>query len=240
MIGSALALAGWPAAATAVMAIVLVRRAHACRLEAVAEACHELRGPLAAVMLGLELDGRRGRLSPARLRAIELELGRAALALDDLEARRHRAREREAGAVVGVRELLADSVEAWSPVARLRGVDLRLRWSGPEALVAADRLRLAQAIGNLICNAVEHGGVGVEVSGGLDTKGVRIEVLDHGPGLGASVAELVRGSGRAGRHGHGLRLAYAIAVDHGGRLSAAPSDCGARLVLELPARAEAA
>jgi signal transduction histidine kinase len=240
VIGSALVLAGWPAAATAVMAIVIVRRAHACRLEAVAEACHELRGPLAAVTLGLELDGRRGRLSPARVRAIELELGRAALALDDLEARRHRAREREAQAPVGVRELLADSVEAWSPVASLRGIDLRLRWSGPEAMVAGDRLRLAQAIGNLICNAVEHGGAGVEVSGRLGPNGVRIEVLDHGPGLGAPVAKLVRSSGRAGRHGHGLRLAHTIAIDHGGRLSAVPSDCGARLVLELPARADAA
>lgn len=238
MIGSALALAGWPAAATAVAAIVLVKRAHACRLEAVAEACHEVRGPLAAVTLGLELDGRRGSLSPARLRAIELELGRAALALDDLETRRRRARGRRADAAVNVRELLADSVEAWTPVARMRGIELRLRWSGRQALVAGDRLRLAQALGNLICNAIEHGGGTVEVSGRLSQPGVRIEVLDRGSGLGAPIERLVRDSGHAGRHGHGLRVAHAIAVGHGGRLAAAPSERGARLVLELPAHTE--
>ena len=52
-------------------------------MEAVARACHELRGPLAAARLGLELGVRVGELSPAQLRALELELGRASLALDD-------------------------------------------------------------------------------------------------------------------------------------------------------------
>ena len=40
--------------------------------------------------------------------------------------------------------------------------------------------------------------------------------------------------GRRGRRGHGLAIAEAIAADHGGRLFAAPSQTGARLVLELP------
>ena len=141
--------------------------------------------------------------------------------------------------MVRVRELLSDSVEAWRPVASARGIDLHVRWSGPDALVRGDRLRLAQATGNLISNAIEHGGGEVEVSGRADADGVRIEVGDHGPGLSAPVAELIRGSRTSCRHGHGhghgLRVAHAIAAAHGGRLAAAPSARGARLILELPA-----
>jgi C4-dicarboxylate-specific signal transduction histidine kinase len=66
---------------------------------------------------------------------------------------------------------------------------------------------------------------------------VRIEVIDSGPGLPAAVSQLVSRAPRAGRglRGRGLAIATAIASDHGGRLAAAPSQRGARLVLELPA-----
>ncbi len=250
MTSSALALAGWTAAVAALVALALARRRLAIRLDAVAEACHELRGPLAAVTLGVELGGRQGRLSAARVRAIELELGRAALALDDLETRGRGCTQGVAG-LIDVGELLGDSVEAWRPSAAARGSELRMRWSGPDGFVRGDRLRLAQATGNLIANAIEHGGGDVEVSGRQGPDGVRIEVRDAGPGLSAPVADLIgrpdprrrqpvrRGSrlGRASRtpRGRGLGIANAIAIAHGGRLAAAPSERGATLVLELPA-----
>ena len=64
---------------------------------------------------------------------------------------------------------------------------------------------------------------------------VRIEVLDEGPGLPEPVAALVRRP-RAGRgaRGRGLAIGEDIAARHGGRLAAAPTERGARLVLELP------
>jgi signal transduction histidine kinase len=50
------------------------------------------------------------------------------------------------------------------------------------------------------------------------------------------VSELARRArGGKGKRGRGLAIAAAIARHHGGRLAAAPSECGARLVLELPA-----
>ena len=235
MIGSALVLAGWPVAVVAATAAVLLGRARTRRLAAVAEACHELRGPLAAVSLGLALEGRRGRLPPARLRAIELELGRAAIALDDLEVAPRRLGARVSGVRVSVGALLEDSVEAWRAAAVARGIELRLRWLGPDALVLGDRTRLAQATGNLIANAIEHGDGEVEVSGRVVGDVVRVEVSDQGPGLDAPVAELIRRTRRDHRHGHGLRIAHAIVVAHGGRLAAVPSTRGTRLVLELPA-----
>jgi signal transduction histidine kinase len=247
MTGEAIAVVGWLTGAVALTALVLARRSLAARLEAVAEACHELRGPLTAATLSLELCQRHGELSQAQLRGVQLELARAGLALGDLEAAR-RVGTRPGGELVPVRELLVDCTEAWRPRSTLRGVDLGLHWSGPDALVVGDRLRLAQAVGNLVSNAIEHGRGKVEVSGRAAPWGVRVEVADRGEGLSAPIAELIRRSGsdtrwgsrgRRGprglrRHGHGLRVARAVAVAHGGRLAAAPSERGARLVLELP------
>ena len=70
------------------------------RRELVARACHELRGPLTAAHLALHAGVRRGDAPPARLAAIDRELARAAVALEDLAAARQRAprpRPRRAG-----------------------------------------------------------------------------------------------------------------------------------------------
>jgi signal transduction histidine kinase len=210
------------------------------RMESVARACHELRGSLSAVKLGLELGFAGGELTPARLRAIELELGRASLALDDLAAARLGAARRHRGVLhtceqVDLAQLLADSVEAWRPRAIRSGAELSAAWSGDAVRVWGDRIRLAQAAGNLIANAIEHGGATIEARGTATDRGARIEVLDDGPGLPAPVAELVaRARGGRGQRGRGLAIARTVAQAHGGELASAPSNHGARLVLELP------
>lgn len=231
----AVELGGWLAASAAGFAAAGVWRALHWRMETVARACHELRGPLTAARLGLDSGAGNGELTPARLRAIDLELGRAALAIDDLEAvRTRRAWSRPAGAI-DLEQLVIDSVEAWRPTAAARGVQLSGSWSGCPATARGDRLRLAQVTGNLITNAIEHGGGVIEVHGRADCGRARIEVTDTGPGLPAPIPELVRGARRGRRRrGRGLAIAAAIAVAHGGRLAAAPSVRGARLVLELP------
>ena len=247
----ALELGGWLAASAGAVAAAGTRRALAGRMESVARACHELRGPLTAARLGLEGGAGNGALTPDRLRAIDLELGRAALVLEDLDAVRTRRVWSRLPEAIDLRQLVSDSVEAWRPTAAARGVELRASWSGDAQTVWGDRLRLAQVTGNLIANAIEHGGGVVEVHGHGDRTRARVEVTDTGPGLPAPVAELVRagrggrggpggrggrgGRGDRGRRGRGLAIAAAIAADQGGRLAAAPSVRGARLVLELPA-----
>lgn len=232
-----LSLGGWLTASGAGLLAGGAWRALTGRMETVARACHELRGPLTAARLGLQLGASTGELSPARLRAIDLELGRAALALEDLDAMRVRAlaapRRLEP---VDVCQLLSDSAEAWKASAVARGVELAGSWAGCSAVVLGERLRLAQAIGNLVANAIEHGGGTVNVRGCAVAGRVRIEITDAGPGLPAPVAELSRGArGGRGRRGRGLAIAGAIVASHGGRLTAAPALRGARLVVELPA-----
>lgn len=242
----AVTLAGWAVAAGGGTVAVGARRVLGTRMEAVARACHELRGPLTAARLGLEI-GVRGGLSPARLRAIELELGRATLALGDLAELGRVGKASLCLRTPGVeqldlKELVAESIEAWRPAASAAGVELRMAWSGGAAAVVGERFRLAQATGNLIANAIEHGGGGVEVRGRAERSEVRIEVTDEGPGLNAPLPELARRARRRGRgwsctdrsRGHGLAVVAAVAAAHGGRLAAAPSERGARLVLELP------
>jgi signal transduction histidine kinase len=242
----AVALVGWATAAIAMAAAAVLRHSLRTGRRAVARACHELRGPLSAIRLGVELGVRSGRLSEAALHAIDLEVGRATVALDDLAWTRRRrvptvtrirARRMGPREHVDVASLLAASVEAWRATAVASGVELRMRWSGGAAVVLGERLRLAQATGNLLANAIEHGGGTVEVRGYADPSRVRIEVLDSGPGLTAPVAELARRAAKRRarlNRGHGLAIASAVAAAHGGRLAAAPSDRGARLVLELP------
>jgi signal transduction histidine kinase len=242
--------------------IALQLRAH-WRLVLVARACHELRGPLFAVQLGLHgLGG-----EPARLAAIELELERAGRALDDLAAAPAGERARTARELVDLAELVETYAPAWRTLAEGYGAELRVeprlivtRYDGELAVgasawsrrrrpaphvdhgtpapatVFADPLRIAQACANLVGNAAEHGGGAVRIRVRASAHHVRIEIADDGPGLPASVSTLTAGACvRRGRRGHGLAIAAAIAEHHGGRLTSAPCEAGARLTLEVPA-----
>ena len=115
------------------------------------------------------------------------------------------------------------------------GAGIAQVWDGPPVSVWGDRLRLAQALGNLIANAIEHGGGAVEVRGVVGESVVRLEVCDEGPGLRAPIAQLTRRARRGrGARGRGLAIAAAIVETHGGRVITAPAQQGARVALELP------
>jgi signal transduction histidine kinase len=231
---SGLAVAGWLLALAALAAGGLVLRQLERRTELVARACHELRGPLTAARLGLHLVA-RSDAAASRLAAVDRELRRVGLALDDLQAARAGRRARERHEMVAVNDLLHDATTSWRPVARAAGRALRLDWGDSDAVVRGDRLRLAQACGNLLANALEHGRGGVCLRARTAGTRLRIEVIDDGPGLPEPVAGLARRArGGRGRRGRGLAIASEIAARHGGRVAGAPSAAGGRVVLELP------
>jgi signal transduction histidine kinase len=226
------ALSGWLAAlgVAAAWRIVLARR-----MELIARACHELRGPLTAARLALHYAAHRPGAPQAPLEAIELELGRAGLALADLHAAQHGGRATDRAQTFDIGVLLVETGEAWRSTAWARDVTLRVEQAPGRVLVRGDRVRLSQACGNLVANAIEHGGGEVVLRARAGTHVVRIEVLDDGPGLPAAVPVLVgRARGGRGTRGRGLAIAADVAARHGGRLAAAPAERGARLVLELP------
>jgi signal transduction histidine kinase len=226
------AATGWLAALGALATVAALRTAAERRMALVAEAAHELRGPLSAALIGLHgvvADAAGAR----RMAAVELELRRAGLALQDLDAAPHGRRAPECAEPLDVGALLADAVEAWRPLAGALASELLYDPARARLPVRADRLRLTQAVGNVVLNAIEHGCAPVRLRAHATRTHVRIEVRDHGPGLPAPVAELAR-SEHDGRRGHGLAIAARVVARHGGELLTAPVSSGACVVIELP------
>jgi signal transduction histidine kinase len=225
------------AVAIAAGAAALARARHRRAERLVARACHELRGPLCAARLGLEALAPMRDEDADRVAAIDLELRRAARALDDLALARDGRAAPDRPVVLDVSVLLAAAAGAWRALASSRGVEVVIEPPADPLRVHADPIRLAQACGNLVANAIEHGhGRTVTVRARRTGAQARIEVVDHGPGLPAPVAALAAAEpGSRSARGHGLAIAATIARRAGGRLAAAPSAHGARLVLELPA-----
>ena len=118
----------------------------------------------------------------------------------------------------------------------------------PTVTVMVDPDRLAQALRNLIRNAIEHtaapaGLIRLEVTQ-LPPRSIRFTVLDDGPGIEPEQTERVferfhrtdRPRDRAaGGAGLGLAIAQAIAHAHGGRVRASTAPWGgAKLRLDVP------
>jgi signal transduction histidine kinase len=211
-------------AVTAPAALHAIRTTRALR-ERAARVAHEVRGPLTAAHLALHGAARRGEIAPVSVAALELELRRAALALEDPLLADPRD--------VDLHELLTCQVRTWRDVAAAHGATLTLEPGIGTAVVHADALRVAQATSNVLANAIEHGGSTITIRTGLVDDRVRVEVTDGGPGLPASVAELTRRP-RAGRgtRGRGLAIATTVLTHCGGHVVTLPSGRG--VAIELP------
>jgi two-component system, OmpR family, sensor histidine kinase MtrB len=66
---------------------------------------------------------------------------------------------------------------------RARGWDGRIRLDAEEVGVTSDPRRLEGIVANLVGNALQHGGPGVEVRVGRDDGHPFVEVADKGPGI---------------------------------------------------------
>ena len=194
----------------------------------IADAAHELRGPLTAISLGIETL-RRQPAARRRAQALATELGRMEVAADDVVAAARGRRAAERSTRLGLERLVNGSGESWQPVAELRGGRVAFDWAVDGVTVHADRRRLAQAFGNLIANAVEHGGGEIVVRGRRANGAIRVEVENRGD------AAPTRRRRRQHDRGRGLAIAARALEQAGGRLVSFDRPEGGRLaVAELP------
>ena len=211
----------------------------------VGDASHELRTPVAVLKTELEVALRSGDYGPsvreALVAAVE-ECDHLAQLADDLLVI---ARATEGGLPVRherlvVGALLREVSERFADRAAEQGSAIRVQ--APDALtVDADALRLRQALGNLVDNALRHGRGEILLRAAPLDDGVALDVADTGKGFPSDVAgrafeRFARGDeARAGTgSGLGLAIVRAIAEAHGGAASIVPGP-GATVRLWLPA-----
>jgi two-component system, OmpR family, sensor kinase len=210
----------------------------------VADASHELRTPVAVVKAELEGALRAGDCGPAAreglLAAVE-ECDHLAQLAEDLlivaraaDGRLPVRRER-----LDARSVLEDVRARFADRAAARGRPIAL--DAPDGLsLDADPLRLRQALGNLLDNALRHGAGDVVLASRPSGEAVEVEVSDEGAGFATEFAEraferFARGEAARTRGGAGLGLAIVQAVTeaHGGRAEIVPGP-GATVRVSLP------
>jgi two-component system, OmpR family, sensor kinase len=207
----------------------------------VADASHELRSPLAILRAELDValvgESSREELEHALASAAE-EADRLSRLAEDLltlcEADRGSLPIRRE--VIDVAHSLEQLVARFGQRASETGSVILTRVS-PGLRVRADPLRLEQALGNLVDNALRHGGRTVVVRARRGGEDVELEVSDDGPGFPPTFlndafarftrADRARTSGGAGL---GLAIVRSIARAHGGEACASNAAGGGGVV----------
>jgi signal transduction histidine kinase len=228
-------IAGWPLVLSMAATVVAQGLREGKRRSALNRALHEVRRPLQAVALakGPWLAASGGSEDPMEL---------AAAALERLDHEINGGPLQPAWGAVDARALAQSAVGRWQPRAKLAEGSLALRWNAGRVVLSGDRCALAQALDNLIVNAIEHGGPTIVVAARLREGRLRIAVVDSSRASRPrqrrnTPADVVaRLSGR-NRHGHGLEVVRRVAAAHGGNFALRRAERGSLAVLELPAEA---
>jgi signal transduction histidine kinase len=223
--------AGLPMAASFAVAGGISTFREGRRRASLNEAMHELRRPLQVLALSLPADRAEGeacdsslRMATAALERLDREINGTSAA-DGLES-------------VEVKALAEAAVRRWKSAATARGRDLRLLWRAGDPVVVGGEVDLAQALDNLINNAVEHGCGKVTIEGREVAGWLRLTVRN------SRRMSSVRGErerpdlrqriGGRHRHGHGLRVVSRAAADHGGSFRLLQSKGSTEARIELP------
>jgi signal transduction histidine kinase len=217
--------------------------------EFIADASHELRTPLTVIRGQLEVLAAQTDPPPEEVRRVETlvrsEVARISRLVDDLLLL---AKSDHADQFLRVEPIELDTYlgELWDGMSLV--ADRRFELGElPRGVLSADRDRLAQALRNLISNAIDHTtpetGL-VRMRARTEPGGrIRFMVEDDGPGIPPAERERIferfhrvdsardRASGGTGL---GLAIVRAIAEAHGGSVTAGTSpEGGARLELVL-------
>jgi signal transduction histidine kinase len=197
----------------------------------VSDASHELRTPLAILKSELELALRGGRT----VEELELALRSAAEETDRLTQLTEDlliiASSDEEGLPVNVSQLQAAELlqrvrERFERRSHEHGATLEVEVE-PGLTLAADPLRLEQALGNLVDNALRYGGDHIRLVARFEGTQAALHVVDDGAGfpndfVAAAFQRFTRADQARGRGGAGLGLSIVavIARAHGGTVGA--------------------
>jgi signal transduction histidine kinase len=226
-----------------------LRKAFAREKQAAADISHELRTPLAALMTTLEVGLKKNRSSAEYIEILDecrlsgqhmYQLVERLLTLARLDAGADQYRPGD----VDVTETALNCADLIRPLARARGLDLRLHLPDPIAM-RTDGSKLREVLVNLLHNAVEynkpHGSI--ELSVERINGHVRLEVRDAGIGIKPDVmSHIFERFYRAdsSRHadtphaGLGLAIVKSYVDLMGGTIGVESGDAGTAFIVELP------
>ena len=212
----------------------------------IADVSHQLRTPLAALRLRLDLLA--ADTDPATghelVGALD-ELARLSRLVDGLLAVARAENVVPVPTAVDVAEVARERVVAWHPVADDRGITLEALEVGSararaSVLAWIGEGHLEQVLDNLIANALDALSAGghITVTAAVTTAGARITVADDGPGMNAEDRErafLRFTTSNPNGTGLGLAIVHRLVTSNGGtaRLTETPGG-GLTVILDFP------
>lgn len=208
---------------------------------------HELRNPLSPLAAVADVLSSPGMAEPDRLKAgavLTRQVGLLTRLIDDLldVARISegkfvlRPEQTTLGALVG------RAIELVEPQAAIAGHTMTVDVADADAAIVVDGSRVVQALANLLANAVKFSGAGSRtwVRGGVADGVASLAVVDEGIGFAPERSERLfdmftqePGSDSHGGLGIGLYLVRAVAVLHGGTVTATSEGPGLGSVFTL-------
>lgn len=208
-----------------------------------ADASHQLRTPLTALRLRLDLLAADSPPpTAAELAGAQEEIARLSRLVDGLLATARAEAVTEQLEHINVAEAICERVAAWQPVADGHGVKLLADpLPSPAPVAALGQGHLEQILDNLIDNAIEAIGDregSIRVSATRSDAGVALTVADDGPGMTPqerSRAFLRYTTGSQNGTGLGLAIVHRLVTANGGaiRLEDTPGG-GLTVALDLP------
>ncbi|HET7707357.1 MAG TPA: hybrid sensor histidine kinase/response regulator [Thermoanaerobaculia bacterium] len=200
---------------------------------------HELRNPLAAILLASQMTDADGKLDGEHAHLIERQSQHLSRLVNDLldlsrVAAGKIVLKRE---IIDLREIVAQSVRVVKPGADKHGLDIRVSQPEDPVTVDADPIRIDQIVTNLLTNAIKYTPEGghVSLTLGRDGGDAYLNVSDDGVGIAPEriggifelFAQAENAIGRAqGGMGIGLALVRNLVHLHDGKVEARSAGLG--------------
>lgn len=206
----------------------------------IASAAHELRTPLAVMLLELErIDHPRARRLEDDVAGMSDSVDRLMLLaqFDTVNPPHH--------IDVDLTRLVADTTDRLNALAMKRGHKLEIRHQEPSRFLRADPVAIREAVRNLVENAIRHTPAGSSIRVTIGP-GPTVAVEDNGPGLPAEFSDQLfepfqKGSSSTEGAGLGLAIVRRAVERHGGAVETRRSQLGgAMFLLRFPSNPEQA